>query len=460
MLLIKASKKDFIWSFFAYGLSIGSNILVLPFILFFLPLNEVGLWFTFLSIAMLANLVDFGLSPSILRNTSYIWSGAEEIKSKGITSSFKKGKPNLKLLINIVDISRKIYLLIAVFALVLTLSIGTLYVSKVASGINTSYLLSSWFIFSFGIFLNIAFNFWTPLLKGIGEIKRSQQSLVYSKLVFIIISIILLYFSLGLIGVACAYTLSGFILRLVSKFYFLKSLNKINLQLTSSILKKLDKNLFNKLWFNSWRLGVVSLGAYTILQSNILLCSYFFGLEVTASYGLVIQIFAVTSALSMTPYQTYLPEFNQALSFKDFHAAKRIIILSARSSWLIFITISILIVLLLPQLANRFMETNLLISQCMLVFMSIYLFLETNHSMFSGFIASENKIPFMNSAILSGLGVITSSLILINYTNLGIWSLLISPAIVQLIYNNWMWPLYIFKKYKFNIGNFLGINNA
>ena len=90
MQYIRAKREDFLWSYAAYLLSIGSNILILPFILYFLSPNEVGLWFTFLSIAMLANLVDFGFSPSILRNTSYIWSGAKELKKERIQSQLKK----------------------------------------------------------------------------------------------------------------------------------------------------------------------------------------------------------------------------------------------------------------------------------------------------------------------------------------------------------------------------------
>ncbi len=439
----------------AYGLSIGSNILILPFILFYLPSDEVGLWFTFLSIAMLANLVDFGISPSILRNTSYIWSGAKELKKEGISDVIEKGEPNLILLNQVINASKLIYLLLSLIALTVIASIGTLYIYEITNNSSIKNIEYTWFTFCAGIFLNIAFNFWTPLLKGIGQIKQSQKALVISKSLFVIFSVVLLNLDFGLLGVAISYTLSGYVLRFFSKFYFLQYLNGINFKPRINFFGILEKDLFDKIWFNSWRLGIVSLGAFAILQSNTLVCSYFFGLEFTASYGLAIQIFAVTAVLANTPYQTYLPRFNQVLSFKDFIKAKQIIIRCTKLNWLIFILLSIFIILFLPQITTNLMKSDLLLSSYMLIFMSIYLFLENNHSMFSGFIAAENKIPFMKSAIFSGLGVIFLTLILIYNTDIGIWSLLIAPAFIQLIYNNWKWPYTVIKKYNIKFSNFL-----
>lgn len=455
MQLIKITRQDFVWSFIAYGLSIGSNILILPFILYFLPSNEVGLWFTFLSIAMLANLVDFGISPSILRNTSYIWSGASELRKKGISDSIEKGKPNLILLNQVINASKLIYLFISILALTIIASVGTLYIYEITDNSSIKNIGYIWLIFCAGIFLNIAFNFWTPLLKGIGQIKQSQKALVISKSLFVIISVVLLTIDLGLLGIAISYTLSGYTLRFFTKIYFLKYLNEINFKPRINFFGNLEKNLFDKIWFNSWRLGIVSLGAFAILQSNTLVCSYFFGLDFTASYGLAIQIFAVTAVLANTPYQTYLPRFNQVLSFKDFFKAKLIIVRCAQLNWLIFILLSIFIILFLPQIATYLMKSDFLMSSYMLIFMSVYLFLENNHSMFSGFIAAENKIPFMKSAIFSGLGVIFLTLILIYTTDIGIWTLLIVPAFVQLIYNNWKWPFTVIKKYNIKLSNFL-----
>ena len=202
------------------------------------------------------------------------------VKKRRISDVIEKGEPNLILLNQVINASKLIYLLLSLIALTFIASIGTLYIYEITnnSSIENIEYLGSHFVW---YFLNIAFNFWTPLLKGIGQIKQSQKALVISKSLFVIFSIVLLNLDFGLLGVAISYTLSGYILRFFSKFYFLQYLNGINFKPRINFFGNLEKNLFDKIWFNSWRLGIVSLGAFAILQSNTLVCSYFFGLEFT-----------------------------------------------------------------------------------------------------------------------------------------------------------------------------------
>lgn len=45
---------------------------------------ELGLWYTFTSLYGLAMLIDFGFQTIISRNVSYLWSGANSVKVKGL----------------------------------------------------------------------------------------------------------------------------------------------------------------------------------------------------------------------------------------------------------------------------------------------------------------------------------------------------------------------------------------
>ena len=57
----------------------------------------------------------------------------------------------------------------------------------------------------------------------------------------------------------------------------------------------------------------------------------------------------------------------------------------------------------------------------------------------------------MKASIISGILVFIFSLILINFSNLELLSLMISQFIIQLFYNNWKWPSIIIKKYNLNL---------
>ena len=118
-------------------------------------------------------------------------------------------------------------------------------------------------------------------------------------------------------------------------------------------------------------------------------------------------------------------------------------------NWVVFISGSVFLILFGELLLTTIQSDIELLPLKLLMFMAIFLFLENNHSMFSAFITSENRVPFVYAAIVSGISVLVLSIVSVNYTHLGLFGLLFSQAIVQLSYNNWKWPLVILKKYKF-----------
>ena len=102
-------------------------------------------------------------------------------------------------------------------------------------------------------------------------------------------------------------------MRLLSKKYFYKVIRNENLgNYKISFFKIEDKSLYKILFYNAWRLGIVSIGAYMILQLNTLISSYYLGLEVTASYGLTLQLFTILIGVSSTIYITLQPRINEA----------------------------------------------------------------------------------------------------------------------------------------------------
>jgi len=93
-------KRDVAWGYISLFLVQGINVILLPFILVFLSEKELGLWYTFTSLYGLAMLIDFGFQATISRNISYIWSGAENIKSTGYQHAQNYNKINKKAGLN------------------------------------------------------------------------------------------------------------------------------------------------------------------------------------------------------------------------------------------------------------------------------------------------------------------------------------------------------------------------
>ncbi|HHH1715679.1 TPA: hypothetical protein ACPY4M_004563, partial [Yersinia enterocolitica] len=75
----------------------------------------------------------------------------------------------------------------------------------------------------------------------------------------------------------------------------------------------------------------------------------------------------------------------------------------------------------------------------------IYL-LEMNHSICATIITSKNKVPFVFASLFSGGLIILLSIILSVHFKYGVLGLILAQGIVQLMYNNWKWPLMVYNE--------------
>jgi O-antigen/teichoic acid export membrane protein len=447
---INITKKDLAWSYAGYTLNLVSGIILLPLLLKFLSQKELGLWYSFISIGALVNLLDFGFSPTIMRNISYAFCGAKKLIKEGLGEINEDNSPNISLLNEVLYISRKIYFYIALAALLILITIGTYYIRRISAGMVGYNHFIAWSIYAFGIAINLYYSYWSPVLRGIGAIKEGQKATVVARLLQISVSFIGLFFSWGLIALSVAYLFSGIVLRFISKNYFINKTQKYKLPdgLGINIIDSHKiKETFSAIWYNARRIGLVCLGAYLITQANTLICSYFLGIAVTARYGLSLQIFGIISGFASIIASSYLPVLNDAVLRRDNKNITKIISLASVLLWVVFIAGSAFYIYFGNDLIHLISHVHSILPNSMLIVMAIYLLLEANHSIFSTYIASGNEIPFVIPALLSGLGIVISSLLLINYTTLGLWGLLLSQFVIQLLYNNWKWPLVVMKKY-------------
>jgi O-antigen/teichoic acid export membrane protein len=449
---IKITNRDIIWNYAGYGINIGINIILLPLILKFLSPEEVGLWYSFLSIGMIATLIDFGFAPTISRNVTFSWGGAKSLSHSGVGDYFKNKEPNFELLNKIINVCKAIYLIIAILALMLMLTAGTVYISYISREIDNHFYMSAWLIYCFAIFLNLFYGYYTSLLRGVGAITEGNKAMVIARSSQIVISVICLMSGLGLIAVSMAYLLSGFILRFFSKRYFFQYEN------IGSKIKLFPMKInfhdfwatFKAIWHNAWRDGVVALAKFLIMQSNTIMCSIYIGLEATASYALSLQVIMVIASVSSIIFSTYQPLFSQSRMINDYSKLKRVFSVSMVSYYMTYwIGIAGLILVGLPLL--DLLNSNTKLHVYPLLFMSIYLFLEYNHLLFASFISTGNKIPYTKGFLVSGLATVITSLLLMRYTDLGVWGLMLSQFTVQILYNNWKWPLVVMNELKVNL---------
>lgn len=460
-MLIKINKEDIIWSYTSQIFQFGSGIFILPMILKKLPTEEVGIWYVFLSVTALVNLLDFGFQPTITRNVSYVFSGVKKLIKNGISSEeiFDKTVDFL-LLKSLIKTIKKIYRIISCFAFIILITAGTIYINSIIKNIsNKNEIMIAWTIYILASCVSLYFYYYTPLLLGRGLIKELHKTIVISRSFYMIFSITALGFGYGLIAVAGANLISSFISSCIAFMYFYDKDIKNNF---TNIKNKKTQDLSSILWSNSFKIGLVSLGTFLILRVNTLLVAKFLDLKIVASYGLTLQIFTMLVQCSMILFNTYMPLFNnfriknQIEELKQKYSETYIVLL------ITFLIGMIIIIFSGNSILNYIGSKTLLLDKSYLLFMGIILLLELNHSIAASLITTKNEVPFVKPALISGIAIGIISFLLLKYTKLGIFGILLSQFIVQLSYNNWKWPIEILKDLKTNYIEILkmGIDNV
>ena len=443
------TKADVIWSYLGYILRFFSGFLLLPLMLRMLSSDELGVWYVFLAIGSMTQMLDMGFSPTITRNVSYAYAGAEKLEKEGIGNVGERGKQiNYILLSKIKKVSQYVYFYISLAALFLLLTFGTSYIYWITKGLdNVEYYIVAWCIYAAGLFLNFFYSYWIFLLNGVGLIRNGQQAAIVSNVFYIVTAVVGLCAGGSIMAVAIASLFNGIIVRLMCKYFLNKALHIPEIEMSKDETKEFIKII----WFNAKKMGITSIGAYLIVQANTLLTSAFFDLKIVASYGLTLQSINFALALARVPFTTYLPMLNELRITNDtqkfINVMSKTFVLGAVIYWccalgLIGFADNILILL---------KSKTMLLQSSMVAFMVLYLFLEYNHSNFASIITTRNEVPFVQASIYSGIAVVGLSWFNVQVLNLGLWGLLIGQFIAQAVYNNWYWPLVVLREFNISL---------
>ena len=443
---IKISRKGMMWSYLGFGFTIFTNLMIIPFVMKMVETSELGLWYTFLSIGQLVTLLDFGFSNTLVRNITYAWSGISDISSEGIASDNQKNKPNYVLLSSVLKTCQVICLFIGVLAFIVMMTLGLGYISHIAHGIGGKRCYLAWIVYSMAIFLNIYYSYWISSLRGIGAVIEAQKANVYSKSLQIMISLAGLIAGGGIVALSFAYLISGCFIRVYAKYRFYEYQNlKYYISRKEKMSYEKIKSNLEKIWFNSKKSGIVSVTTFCITQTTTLLSSAYLGLEVTASYGLSLQIITAIANLAFVYFQTMLPEMTELKVSDCKNDLRRLFSVCIGTYWILYlIELSAVLIIGLPFI--RLLKSDTVLPFAMVGFMGIYIFLENNHSICATYITIGNTIPYMKASLVSGICVVIGELGIVLFTDWGIYGLMMVQCLVQLAYNNWKWPYVVFRE--------------
>jgi O-antigen/teichoic acid export membrane protein len=439
-------KKDVLWGYISQFLQYGSALLVLPLLLRKLSSAELGIWYVFMTISTLVNLLDMGFTPTLARNVSYVLGGAKRLLRDGHEVSVAPNEVDYGLLKAIIGACRNIFLVVSLLAFLILVAPGTLYILHVTQGqVDSHTVLIGWAIFVSATVINLYYKYFTPLLQGRGLYAEYYKSSTMSNLGFIAVTAILLQVGLGLIAVACGFMVSTLIGRWSSGYYLYDKEFKQKLNLFTQVPIS-ERELFLTLWHNAWRLGINVTGAFLILRANTLLSAEYLGLSETASYAITLQVLMVLSNVSTVYFGTQIPKIVQLRISWQRDQIVQLLKTGIGISWCVYIVGTIFLLLFGNTLIQGIGGKTTLLDNNLFIVLAITTLLEMNHSLAGNFITTGNKIPFTKSAIFSGLAVVFVSWMSLKFYFHTVAVLIYVRLVVQLAYNNWKWPLEAYKE--------------
>lgn len=460
---VKVTKKDVISGYIAQIFQYGTGIIVLPVILNKLSAAEIGMNYVMLSIGALANMVDFGFSGQIGRNITYVLSGANDICRGEVEKIKKTNTVNYKLLRTIIDASKYLYARLSFAVLLVLLSFGTLYMCHVTEGFtNVQNSLFIWILFSVGVFFNIYFLYYNSFLSGAALILEQRMATIYSRATYILICFALIFNGVGLMSVVIANFISPFVARFYSqKKFFSKELRE-NLPKSKAEKKDVVQAL-KDIWYTAKKSGTNTIGHYIGIQGSTFIAGAFLPLAVVGQWGIMTQLFGIVQSVSANLGLSYYPEFCKLRLLGDRDSFIKKSSLSVTLMVLLLIMGGLAIILLCPWLLSVIGSNTTLPEKPLMWCYMFYLIALTNAQLFATMMTSRNVIPSPLAVVLTSICQIVLTIILLKFSPLGIWALLLGPAISGGVYTLWAWvkeelnnlELSIFDFYSFGLSELL-----
>ncbi len=422
-----------LWSFVSLGTRLSGSVVLFLLISRKLPAEELGLWGVFMALTALFGQLDLGFSQNVTRAAGFAWAGATKLLPFGVAKAEASapGQPNYPLLADLVVTMRQYYRWVGLGAFGLGLTLGEWWIAhKSAHLANSTSLRAAWAVYAIGLLVTFWGGYWMALLNGINRVRQAQQAIMAGQAANYLIGITGLMLGFGLWSLVVGALVSGTIMRVSTCVLFQRFLSKPTLA-----QGQVRWDLIKVLWPNSWRLGVVSLGAYLILQANTLIGSALLDLKQLGSYTLSLQVVLILTQFSGVWVQVKLPLINGLRARGDTAAVAVMFADRVRLYLATFVAGAIGLVILGPTLMELIgSQTSLLPTGALLLLLTIYL-AEQHHGHFAALVLTENINPFLGPALLSGGAVVIASLVLT--PKFGYWGMLAAQGLVQLSFNNW-----------------------
>lgn len=412
------------------ALRAGANLILLPLVVTHLDPEEQALWWVLIALGNFAFLADLGFGSAIVRVYSYFWAGAQDFKTEGLMPT-STGEPNLDGICRLNTTVRYLFLRLCSGSILLLAVVGTLVLYKPVQELpNSMDGWIAWAIYLMAIWYSIFTSQWFLTLQGINRVREMHMAYVVSSLSYVAVTSILLLLDWGLMGMAVATVVRAFAQRWVGRTAVFRAIPQLR-----AVSEQPDVTMLKRLWPNAKKFAILSLGSYFIGNTSILVSSQLLGSSVTASLGVTNQLAFFLVAFASLWTSVKWPEITVLRTQQRVDEMSVLFSRRLGLAALTFILGAIAITLIGNDLLELKGAKTRLLPMPYLIFFLVYAGLQMIYVQFGTLALTENVIPFFRISIITGLAVVTLSLLFT--PSFGLWGLLSAPFIAEWAYSGW-----------------------
>lgn len=418
------------WLAIALFLRLGSGILLLPLILRYVPENQLGLWYVFLSVGNAAVMIDLGFSKTAIRSVSALWAGAGQLTAQGVALA-DRAMPNYGGVRDLLAAMRLLYLLMAlVVAIYLIIADYFLIPWGAVSDLTPNSPRFAWYVYAAGQVVTAYTRWQIPVLTGIGKMRLSQQYVAASTVIYLGTAAFLLVIGYELLGIAI-----GQLVQIVlGRILFANALKRfVPVSLTRISLSTLF-SIVSTIWPNTWRHGCMILSGTLVASTNTLIVANQLGLEQASRFGLSQQLFGLLEQLAGILVAAKIADLTALQVQGKLDAMRRMVLPRLSASWLLFSAGAFVIILIGPSILHLLDSKTSLLAPAALQLFAAERFFQFNQNQHVRLVVATNRIPFLTGYIVSMLLVPPLAWFGASYA--GIMGLIAANFIVQWLYNN------------------------
>lgn len=279
----------FVISILSVGIQGLAGLAIIPILLKFLSEGIVGLWILFTSFTNLILLGQAGLSTVVTRYSAII-------KSKSITNYEFWG------------ISRTLYLMAVLFVFIICFVTYFIFISPTLR--EEDFVFEGtvcWIFFSASFLIQVYSSKYIHIINGFGEVG-------WDKLIRLITALLNLFGFFAALEIGLSFKFLGvvfFVTSLVGAFssYFLY--NKFDTGLIKRVKSKVQLQNITVYLKESFKILVLNVTSYLILQANFIIIKHFSGLEILPYYGGLFRVTSLIMAITGIVTTIFFPFITQ-----------------------------------------------------------------------------------------------------------------------------------------------------